>query len=363
MRRFLIAYLLLLGASWAVRWGTGALDGEAIAERHAADAVAAGAELVETRGGAMAVDVRPGAGDDGPDVLLLHGSPGSRHDFDALIPALPEEWTLYAPDLPGFGDSRFPVDDYSIAAHAGDALAVLDRYGVERAHVVGFSMGSGVMLELLRADAGAGRARSALLAGIGVQEMELFGSYELNHLVHAGQLAVFSISAVRGCRTSGCSTTRCSTARTRRTSCTPTSARCAACSRRPGCRRLIVHGERDFLVPAAAAREHHRILPQSELVMLDGSHFLPWTHTEARALDELTSTSWRAVEAGTRAHPRNRRRRRASRPPREPFDPRRPAALRRPDAAGRDPAADLRDLRLRGPDLHRDRPARRARAG
>ena len=37
---------------------------------------------------------------------------------------------------------------------------------------------------------------------------------------------------------------------------------------------LVVHGDHDSLVPAAAAREHHRMVPQSELVMLDGGHFL-----------------------------------------------------------------------------------------
>jgi hypothetical protein len=38
-----------------------------------------------------------------------------------------------------------------------------------------------------------------------------------------------------------------------------------------------VHGEHDFLVPPAAAREHHRIVPQSEIAMLDGDHFVLWT--------------------------------------------------------------------------------------
>ena len=31
---------------------------------------------------------------------------------------------------------------------------------------------------------------------------------------------------------------------------------------------LVIHGERDVLVPAAAAREHHRLVPHSELAML-----------------------------------------------------------------------------------------------
>jgi membrane protein DedA with SNARE-associated domain len=37
---------------------------------------------------------------------------------------------------------------------------------------------------------------------------------------------------------------------------------------------LIVHGEHDILVPAAAAREHHRLVPQSELLLYDANHFM-----------------------------------------------------------------------------------------
>src|SRR5262249_50818599 len=37
---------------------------------------------------------------------------------------------------------------------------------------------------------------------------------------------------------------------------------------------LIVHGTRDRNVPISAAREHHRLVPQSELVEFDENHFM-----------------------------------------------------------------------------------------
>lgn len=37
---------------------------------------------------------------------------------------------------------------------------------------------------------------------------------------------------------------------------------------------LIVHGTDDTLVPTEAAREHHRLVPQTDLVTLDGDHLL-----------------------------------------------------------------------------------------
>lgn len=36
---------------------------------------------------------------------------------------------------------------------------------------------------------------------------------------------------------------------------------------------LIIHGAKDRNVPLAAAAEHHRLVPQSEFVVLDENHF------------------------------------------------------------------------------------------
>ena len=47
---------------------------------------------------------------------------------------------------------------------------------------------------------------------------------------------------------------------------------------------LIVHGRDDPLVPAETAEEHHRIVPHSELVMLDASHFLVFSRAGSRRL-------------------------------------------------------------------------------
>jgi pimeloyl-ACP methyl ester carboxylesterase len=37
---------------------------------------------------------------------------------------------------------------------------------------------------------------------------------------------------------------------------------------------LILHGNRDPLVPIAAAMEHHQLVPQSQLRVIDGDHFM-----------------------------------------------------------------------------------------
>ncbi|HLN18277.1 MAG TPA: alpha/beta fold hydrolase [Acidimicrobiales bacterium] len=84
---------------------------------------------------------------DGPAVLLLHGFPDQarlwRHQVPALVGA---GYKVIAPDQRGYGRSDKPdgVDAYSLLNVVGDAVAVLDAEGVERAHVVGHDWGAAV---------------------------------------------------------------------------------------------------------------------------------------------------------------------------------------------------------------------------
>jgi len=84
-----------------------------------------------------------------PPVLALHGQPGSGRDFDGLARALAGACRVIAPDRPGWaGRAGEPAAGF--AAGADDAVAVLDREGVDRAVVLGFSWGGGVAVELAR---------------------------------------------------------------------------------------------------------------------------------------------------------------------------------------------------------------------
>lgn len=84
---------------------------------------------------------------EGPALLLIHGIGDSADSWLDLIPALARHHTVIAPDLLGHGDSDKPRADYSLAAYANamrDLLSVLD---VERATVVGHSLGGGVAMQ------------------------------------------------------------------------------------------------------------------------------------------------------------------------------------------------------------------------
>jgi pimeloyl-ACP methyl ester carboxylesterase len=88
--------------------------------------------------------VRAGSG---PALLLLHGIGNNCQTWAGVIDRLAESHTVIAPDLLGHGASDKPRGDYSIAAYANgmrDLLTVLD---IERATVVGHSLGGGIALQ------------------------------------------------------------------------------------------------------------------------------------------------------------------------------------------------------------------------
>ena len=90
----------------------------------------------------------PPSGDRVP-VLLVHGLGYARWGWDGLpdlLVAAGHDVVLF--DNRGIGDSAVPEGPYPAAEMAGDALAVLDDAGVERAHVVGSSLGGMIAQEL-----------------------------------------------------------------------------------------------------------------------------------------------------------------------------------------------------------------------
>jgi pimeloyl-ACP methyl ester carboxylesterase len=83
----------------------------------------------------------------GPPVLLIHGMVNSSRHWEAVAVGLADEWTVIAPDLIGHGDSATPRGDYSLGAHAASIRDLLAAIGVERASVVGHSLGGGVAMQ------------------------------------------------------------------------------------------------------------------------------------------------------------------------------------------------------------------------
>ncbi|HYP47150.1 MAG TPA: alpha/beta fold hydrolase, partial [Thermoleophilaceae bacterium] len=83
----------------------------------------------------------------GPPVVLIHGMVNnSRHWRDVAL-KLADRYTVIAPDLIGHGDSAAPRGDYSLGAHAAGIRDVLAVLGIDRATIVGHSLGGGVAMQ------------------------------------------------------------------------------------------------------------------------------------------------------------------------------------------------------------------------
>ncbi len=80
-------------------------------------------------------------------VLLVHGLGSTGADWAFQIEALAARFRVLVPDLPGAGRS-LPPRRHAIADYAERLQALLDALEVQRCHVVGFSLGGAVALEL-----------------------------------------------------------------------------------------------------------------------------------------------------------------------------------------------------------------------
>jgi pimeloyl-ACP methyl ester carboxylesterase len=87
-------------------------------------------------------------GEAGPVLVLLHGITGSSETWEPVLPLLGRTARVIAPDLLGHGRSAKPATaDYSLGSWAAGVRDLLLALGLERATVVGHSLGGGVALQ------------------------------------------------------------------------------------------------------------------------------------------------------------------------------------------------------------------------
>jgi pimeloyl-ACP methyl ester carboxylesterase len=78
----------------------------------------------------------------GTPVLFLHGITDSWRSFELALPHLPDSIRALVLTQRGHGDASRPASGYHPEDFAGDVVAFLDRLGIDRAVIVGHSMGS-----------------------------------------------------------------------------------------------------------------------------------------------------------------------------------------------------------------------------
>lgn len=84
---------------------------------------------------------------EGYPILCLHGHPGSGRSMSVFTQHLSQRYQTLAPDLRGYGQSQ-TQQDFAMQDHLADLEALLDRQGIARCLVLGWSLGGILAMEL-----------------------------------------------------------------------------------------------------------------------------------------------------------------------------------------------------------------------
>jgi pimeloyl-ACP methyl ester carboxylesterase len=125
---------------------------------------------------------------EGPPLVFVHGLAGCWQNWLENIPHFARNHRVIAIDLPGFGESELPQEDISIPGYGRFVDAFLGEIGVERAAIVGNSMGGFIAAEVaLSHPARVDKLVLVSAAGVmTVRHLELIFAKRMSRAFHAG---------------------------------------------------------------------------------------------------------------------------------------------------------------------------------
>jgi pimeloyl-ACP methyl ester carboxylesterase len=123
------------------------------------------------------------SGGAGTPLVLVHGSWGSHHNWDPVVPGLAKHFRVVSYDRRGHSDSDRTSGQGHFSEDVADLAALIEQLGIAPAWVVGNSSGAAMTVKLAA-------ARPEVLRGIVVHEPPLFG------LLDAGSPAAHAVDAI-----------------------------------------------------------------------------------------------------------------------------------------------------------------------
>lgn len=100
---------------------------------------------------------------DGTPVVFFHQTASSSASFEKIMGHLDGQFTMYAMDTPGFGQSFYPPDHATTAYYVSSLLEALSNLGIEKFHAFGHHTGAAIAVEM--AAVAPGRIKSIMLDG------------------------------------------------------------------------------------------------------------------------------------------------------------------------------------------------------
>ena len=282
---------------------------------------------------------------EGPPVVLVHGMLNSSSHWKEVAAELSRDHTVVAPDLIGHGDSAAPRGDYSLGAHAASIRDLLAAIGIDRATMVGHSLGGGVAMQffyqfpqrverlVLISSGGLGREVSPVLRTAALPGTSALLSLTINPRLVGGLWRVGAMLRERGTPTGlyvealaralrplETADARGAFLHTLRAVIDARGQRVSATDRLyllEAIPTMIVWGERDNTIPIAHGHDAHAAIPHSAMRTIpDAAHFPHLEEPQALALllrQFIDSTEPGLIEDGdwgavlARRSPRSRR--------------------------------------------------------
>jgi pimeloyl-ACP methyl ester carboxylesterase len=234
-------------------------------------------------------------GGDGPTLVLLHGYPLDHHLWDEVVPLLESTFDVITPDLRGFGastlDSQPSMDDY-----ASDISGLLDQLEIQKAAIVGHSMGGYVALAFARLYpervSGLGLVSSQVLADAPERKE---GRYKTAADVEANGIASVVDTMASKFTADEKLQSYARASMERQQPAAYIGALRAMAERADSTSILasfnfpvvILHGDADALIPVDRAREVKAALPQAHLVEISGAGHMPMMEAREKTAETL----------------------------------------------------------------------------
>jgi pimeloyl-ACP methyl ester carboxylesterase len=263
----------------------------------------------------------------GPPLVLIHGIGDSSATWERLMPTLATRHLVIAPDLLGHGQSDKPRADYSVAAYANGVRDLLGVLGIQRATLIGHSLGGGVAMQfayqfperterlVLVGSGGSGPEVSAVL-----RMLTLPGAQAMLMLLRLPGARLQLSATVSLLRAAGTALGQDAPDLLRVVDALPDSTARAAfirtlravadwrgqvitmldrCYLTQGMPTLLIWGTRDAVIPVSHAHRAHAAMPGSRLELFEGAGHFPFHTDPARFVDtverflaETTPATW-----------------------------------------------------------------------
>jgi pimeloyl-ACP methyl ester carboxylesterase len=259
---------------------------------------------------------------DVPAVLFVHGMAGSSASWRPVLPDVGEHLRWLAPDLPGHGRSDKPRTDYSLGAQAAFLRDLMATFGIERATVVGTSLGGGIAMQfayqhpewcerlVLVCAGGLGEEVMPLLRAFALPGADLLLPLALQPVVRTVVEAATGVVGKVGLRPAPATVevwrsytslldpgTREAFIHTLRSVIDVRGQRVSATDRlylAEDVPTMLIWGSEDPIIPVAHAHEAHEAIPGSRLEVFEGAGHFPYAEDPrrfARVLLDFVATT------------------------------------------------------------------------